>query len=373
MLTLTDGGVVPGLWGDSNGTMTGLEHLFLGNPLGAWLKALAASALAFGLLLLLDRQVLRRLARFAARTENGWDDIVIDITRNTRVVTLVALALRVGIAFLTATPKIDHQISMALNLVFLYQGAVWANAGITFLLTRLIQHRLEGDAASATTLAAAGFLAKLLVWTVFLLAALQNLGVNVTGLVAGLGVGGIAVALAVQNILGDLFASLSIVLDQPFVIGDFVIVGDHLGTVEHIGLKTTRIRSLSGEQIIFANSDLLKSRIRNYKRMFERRVVFSLGVTYQTSHDKLAGLPDVLKGIIEAQEGVRFDRAHFQAFGDSALLFEIVYYVLDPDYNRYMDIQQAINLAIHRRFEVDGVDFAYPTQTLFLQRSSGEG
>jgi small-conductance mechanosensitive channel len=185
--------------------------------------------------------------------------------------------------------------------------------------------------------------------------------------VAGLGIGGIAVALAIQNILGDLFASLSIALDKPFVIGDFIIVDQLLGTVEHIGLKTTRIRSLSGEQIVFSNADLLNSRIRNYKRMYERRVVFSIGVTYQTPYEKLASIGTTLKEIIESQPDVRFDRAHFREYADSSLNYEVVYYVKSPDYNRYMDIQQAINLEIYRRFQDGGIEFAYPTRTLYLQ------
>ncbi len=324
----------------------------------------------FLLLLLIDRQVLRRLARFVSRTENPWDDLVVDLVEHIRLPTLVVLALWMGVQALDLTPRVTERLGHGLVVILLYQGAVWGNATIGFVLARLVQKRLDGDAATATTLSAMGFLARMVVWSVCFLVALAQFGVNVTGLAAGLGVGGIAVALAVQNVLGDLFASLSIVLDQPFVIGDFIIVGELMGTVEHIGLKTTRIRSLSGEQIVFSNGDLLSSRIRNYKRMFERRVVFEVGVTYQTPHAKLAALGDMLKAIIQAQEGVRFDRAHFKAFGDSALIFEMVYFVLDPDYNRYMDIRQAINLDVHRRFEAEGIEFAYPTQTLFLEKGT---
>jgi small-conductance mechanosensitive channel len=171
-----------------------------------------------------------------------------------------------------------------------------------------------------------------------------------------------------QNVLGDLFASLSIVLDKPFVLGDFLIVDEHLGNVEHIGLKTTRVRSLWGEQLIFSNSDLLNSRIRNLGRMQERRTVFALGVTYQTPREKLTRIPGILREAVEAQEKTRFDRSHFKAYGDFSLNFETVYYVTVADYNAYMDVQQAINLRIHERFEEEGIEFAYPTQTLFLVR-----
>jgi small-conductance mechanosensitive channel len=204
-----------------------------------------------------------------------------------------------------------------------------------------------------------------------LLVALDNLGIDVTALVAGLGIGCVAVALSVQNILGDLFASLSIILDKPFVIGDFLIIDDYMGSVEYVGLKTTRVRSLSGEQLIFSNSDLLKSRIRNYGRMFERRVVFSIGVTYDTSREKLRRIPGIIREAIEAEDKTRFDRSHFMNYGDYSLQFETVYYVLSADYNSYMDIQQAIYFAIHEAFEQEGIEFAYPTQTLFVTQAAG--
>ena len=184
---------------------------------------------------------------------------------------------------------------------------------------------------------------------------------------AGLGVGGIAVALAVQNILGDLFASLSIVIDKPFVIGDFIVVGEFMGTVEHVGLKTTRVRSLGGEQLVFANSDLLASRVRNYKRMNERRILFQFGVLYQTTAEQLEAIPQRVREVIETLEEVRFDRAHFFRFGESSYDFEVVYWMQNPDYARYMDAQQQINLGLVRAFKDMGVEFAYPTRTLYLE------
>jgi small-conductance mechanosensitive channel len=198
---------------------------------------------------------------------------------------------------------------------------------------------------------------------------LDNLGIDITALVAGLGIGGIAVALAVQNIFGDLFASLSITLDRPFVVGDFLTVGEVLGTVESIGIKSTRLRSLSGEQIVMPNSDLLSSRVRNYGRMLERRVVFATAVTYETPIDLLERIPRLIREIVEAQTDTRFDRSHFAAHGAASLDFETVYYVRSPDYNRYMDIQQAINLAVYRRFAAEGIEFAFPTQTVFVRQA----
>jgi len=243
---------------------------------------------------------------------------------------------------------------------------------VKFWLGLVLQKRMDQDASSATTISLLGFVARLILWVMVLLLILDNLGVNITGLVAGLGIGGIAVALAVQNILGDLLASLSIVLDKPFVIGDFVVVDSLSGTIEHIGLKTTRIRSLSGEQLIFANNDLLKSRIRNYKRMSERRIVFSFGVVYQTPLPKLKGIKEIIRDIISKEENTRLDRVHFKEYGDSSINYEVVYFVTVPDYNIYMDVQESINLEIFRRFAEEKITFAYPTTTVFLQNSDQE-
>jgi len=198
------------------------------------------------------------------------------------------------------------------------------------------------------------------------LTVLDNLGVNITTLIASLGIGGIAVALALQNILGDIFSSLSIVLDKPFVIGDFIVVDEAVGTVEYVGLKTTRLRSLGGEQIIFSNSDLLKSRIRNYQHMQTRRIAFTIGVAYETTAEQLAAIPSMIRGIDGRQANTSFDRAHFKEFTASALNFEVVYNVASADYNVYMDIQQAINLALFQRFAVESIKFATPTHTAHL-------
>ncbi|MBK5094968.1 MAG: mechanosensitive ion channel family protein, partial [Deltaproteobacteria bacterium] len=211
-------------------------------------------------------------------------------------------------------------------------------------------------------------LIRVVVWglaTVFLL---DNLGFRISTVIAGLGIGGIAVALAAQNILGDLFAYLSIMFDRPFEIGDFIIVGEYMGVVNHLGVKTTRIGSLGGEQIIMSNKDLTDSRVRNYKRMERRRVVFRLGVTYQTPFAKLQEIPEVIASVIRGVEDTIFDRAHFFSYGDFSLVFEVVYYVTSNDYTKYMNIQQEINLRIHEEFEKRKIEFAYPTQTLFLNK-----
>ncbi|MFC1599390.1 mechanosensitive ion channel family protein, partial [Candidatus Omnitrophota bacterium] len=211
---------------------------------------------------------------------------------------------------------------------------------------------------------------KFLIWGLAIIFFLDNLGFKVSTVIAGLGIGGVAVALAAQAVLGDLFSYFAIIFDRPFEIGDFIIIGEYLGTIEHIGVKTTRIRSLGGEQLVFSNTDLTNSRVRNYKRMQKRRVVFKLGVTYQTSLDQLKAVPGIIEKAIKSIDNTTFDRAHFLSYGDFSLVLEVVYYVLTGDYNKYMDIQQSINFAIKEEFEKRGIEFAYPTQTLYVNKTS---
>ncbi|MEZ5541779.1 MAG: mechanosensitive ion channel family protein [Pseudomonadota bacterium] len=347
-----------------------LDYTLLDNPVRNWLIALAITTAALAALYLIKRLGLARLNAFARRTENGWDDAAAAALAHTRNLFILSVALFLGSLFLNLAVDYRLLVSRVAAIALLLQGGLWLNGLVVFLLRQDRERRQRSDPASVAAVNAMGYIGRLVLWAIVLLLVLENLGVDVTALVAGLGVGGIAVALAVQNILGDLFASLSIVLDKPFTIGDFLIIDGHMGSVENIGLKTTRMRSLSGEQLVFSNADLLKSRIRNYGRMFERRVVFTIGVTYQTPRDSLARIPDMIRAAVEAQQPVRFDRSHFQSFGDFALQFETVYYVLSPDYNRYMDIQQAINLRICAEFEQAGIEFAYPTQTLYITQAA---
>jgi small-conductance mechanosensitive channel len=349
-----------------------LNYPLFNNAVKDWLIALTASVLVFLLIHIIIRLGVSRLARLARDTATIWDDAVTDALTRTSGLFVLIIALFLGSLFLVFPGPIRSVIVSATYIALIIQGGLWLNSIGQFWLKEESQRRRKIDPATVTTISAMGFVGRLLLWALVAILLLDNLGFNVSALVAGLGVGGIAVALAVQNILGDLFASLSIVLDKPFAVGDFLIIDEHMGAVENVGLKTTRIRSLSGEQLVFSNADLLKSRIRNYGRMFERRVVFKFGVTYQTPRDKLKKIPAMVREAVEEQNKVRFDRAHFQAYGASSLDFEIVYYVLSPDYNQYMDIQQAINLRIHERFEQEGISFAYPTQTVYVHQMDGE-
>lgn len=284
------------------------------------------------------------------------------------------LVFLIGFTFTSAWLELSPEVSQWMQALF-FSGVIiqllfWGNRALLAWGERYSGESSEAVGARVTTVKMFLFLGRIALLSLGLLVILDSLpGVQITALIASLGIGGIAVALAMQNILSDIFASLTITLDRPFVIGDFIIVGDLLGVVEKIGIKTTRLRSLSGEQLIFSNNDLLNSRIRNFKRMYERRVAFEIGITYETGIDKIREIPDRIESIIKALPDTRFDRAHFKQHGAHALIFEIVYYVNGPDYNLYMDRQQAINLAIHEYFEQNGIQFAYPTQTLYLNRT----
>ena len=350
-----------------------LEQSIYGNTPSEWLSAAIIAAAVFAAIWGIKWLVTRRFALLAANSRFTFDDVVVATMRATRLWFLLLVGVWAGSLGLDLTETVRSRFGVFAQLVLVFQTALWGNAAIGAMVDAYSKRRAESDPAGVTTMRAMGVGGRMLLWAVLVLAGLAALGVDVTALVAGLGIGGIAIALAVQNILGDLFASLSIVLDKPFVIGDFIVVGTESGTVEQIGLKTTRVRSLSGEQLVFSNSDLLASRIRNFKRMHERRVLFTIGVTYQTPREKLNEIPDRIRAIIDTQPDTRFDRAHFSAFGPSSLDFEIVYFTKDPDFNVYRDRQQEILLGIHEYFEAAGIEFAYPTQTIFVAGGAAPG
>ena len=333
--------------------------------------ALGAAALAFALLWAARGLARRHYARLSRTDETEMFEIPLQAASRTTLAFIVVVAAYAGLSVFGLPDRSAALLQKIITIAFFWQAGLWAATAAVGWLDHRRKVSLSEDKAVAGSIGIIRFIARVLIWAMVLLLTLENLGVDITALVAGLGIGGIAVALALQNVLGDLLASLSITLDQPFVLGDFVILGEHMGTVEYIGIKSTRLRSLTGEQIVMSNADLLSSRLRNYGRMYERRVVFTLGVTYETPRDKLLEIPPLLRQAIEAQDGVRFDRAHFATFGAYSLDFEIVYHVLSPDYGRYMDAQQAINFRIHEAFEALGVEFAYPTQTLWLAGNPG--
>lgn len=349
------------------------EIEFFNNTLSVWLLAFLTVVFILLLAKFIKGYFQRRLENYPSEKAVAVAHLLIQMVTQTRGYFILILALYAG-SLLVQLPAPTRDLLRILTItVFLVQAGFWLTHLINFWINRRINQELKQDNTNATTLNGLGLIARTVLWIILVLLILENVtGIEITTLVASLGITGVAVALAVQNILSDLFASLSITLDRPFVIGDSIMVGEFIGQVEHIGLKSTRIRSLTGEQLIFSNSDLLNSRIRNYKRMELRRVVLRLGVAYHTPARLLEQIPQVLKEIISEREQAGFDRAHFKEFGDSALVIEVVYFIKSPDYLLYMDIQQEINLAILRRFEEMGVEFAFPTQTIYLASASGQ-
>lgn len=312
---------------------------------------------------LLKRLVLTRVRKWAENDRLRGLKYVDAIFGKTAVFLFGALGIVVGVEL---TDIQDHYASTALvvaQVLVAIQMGVWLSAACTVFITRYTR-KIQDDAAQVTAFSAVKFVIQLAVWSVVFLMVLDNLGFDITAMIASLGIGGIALALAAQNILGDLFGFFSIIVDKPFVQGDFIIVDDHMGTIEHIGIKTTRVRSLGGEQLIFSNQDMLNSRIRNFKRMQERRVVFEFGVTYDTSRQHLREIPGMIREHIDDEQMARFDRAHLDEFGESSLRFVVVYWLLDPDFNIHMDVKQRLMFALIDEFRDRDIQFAFPTRTV---------
>ena len=337
-----------------------LDVRFLDSSVRAWIAAVGVAAASYLAFLLIRRLIVRRVGKLAARTASGLDDLVVELAQRTRRWLLLLTVIYFGSLFLNLPRRLDATLHTAAVLAVLIQLALWALSGIDFWVARTRRQRLAEDAASVTLIALLGFIAKTVMAAVVLLLMLDNLGVNVTALVAGLGVGGIAVALALQNILGDIFAALSIVLDKPFVVGDPIAVDDVSGSVEHIGLKSTRLRSITGELVIISNGDLLKSRIRNFRGQEKRLVTLKLGIAYGTPPDKLARVPEIVRDAVRTEAQVRLDRTHFSTFGTYALVVDTVYAMDQSSYAVYMDTQQRINLEIYRRLSAEAIELAHP-------------
>ena len=275
--------------------------------------------------------------------------------------------LYLSIRRLTFTDSVDRIFKYAGIIIITFLAIRSINVLIGYLLHNYYSKK---EKFTKEMVAGINLIFKVFVWIFGIIFLLDNLGFKVKSLMTGIGIGGVAIALATQKVLADLFSYFAILLDRPFKIGDFLIIDNHLGVVEHIGIKTTRIRSLHGEELIFSNNDLLNSRIKNYISMQERRVLFNIGVTYSTPAKKLEKIPEIIKSIIGDIEDTRFDRCHFSKYGDFNLIIEVVYYIKGADYNKYMDIQQKVNLNIKRKFEEEGIQFAFPTQTVHLENRS---
>lgn len=341
---------------------------FLGASPAVWLQAFGAAAGGVAALWLLRRIIVHRLAKIAEQTDTVADDFAIELIRGIKTSAYVFVAL-VGIdAFVAFPSPADEAIRIVKILALVLQGLTWANVIVTFWLEQWARNNPRQS--DRTTMAALGFGVRLVLWSIIVLLALQNYGVNITTLITGLGVSGIAIALAVQNILGDLFAALSIVLDKPFVLGDYVVVDQLEGTVEKVGLKTTRIRSVNGEEIIFSNADLLKSRIRNLARRETRRYVVHTTVALATEAARLSLVPDIFRQAIEGQPYATFTRSHLIGSSAAGHEFETAFLMTTADWQIGLDARQAILLRVYSALQREGIQLASGVATVTSARGT---
>lgn len=333
---------------------------FLGNPLGAWALALATFLITFTVLPLAQRFISARRARLStlgpSRAYHAIDLAALLVERTNRLF-LWGVAVWLGSRYLVLPPRLERWLTIALVLLLWMQAAMWAMAAVRYGIAARRARTGAPDAVLTSSLEVVLFVAAIVIWSVAFLLALDNLGVQIRPLLAGLGIGGIALALAVQTVLSDLLASISIALDRPFAVGDSLTIDDYQGSVENIGVKSTRLRSVSGELIIFANGDIVKARVRNFGRMQQRRALFRLGVDYGTPVPALVAIPRVVREIIEATPDTRFERCHLLSW-DKALQFEVVYFMTRPDYAAYADAQQRISLRLLERLRAMDVNLA---------------
>jgi len=347
-----------------------LNYEVFGNTFADYILATIIFIVVFSILKVFKLRILGGLRTLAEKTKNDFDDLIIEVIQAVGYPFYLFVSLGIAIQFIEQPPWLSSVISTTALIVVLYVVVKAVQQVIEYMFDKGIKKRLEEDPRfDPSVIRLLLGLAKGTVWVVAILLLLQNLGYNITALVAGLGIGGLAIAFALQNVLSDIFASFSIYLDRPFQTGHYIIVDDVAGTVKHIGIKSTRIEATTGEEIIVANKDLTDSRVKNYGRVQVRRNKFMFGVTYQTSLEQLKKIPDIVKEIIDNIELTELNRVHFKEFGDFSLNFEVMYSVDSPDYTLFLDIQQEFNLALKERFEKEGIEFAYPTQTIFVEKT----
>lgn len=344
-----------------------LDYSIWGNTVYNYLIALGIFLVGILIVFIFNKFILSRLKKWADNTNTNLDDLLIKALEKSLIPIIYFGIFYAAILTLNLSPEFKMGLRIATSVIVTILVVRTVISAINYALKSYAKKSEDSERREKQLRGIKGLL-NLLIWFIALLFLLDNLGVQISALVAGLGIGGIAVALAAQAILGDLFSYFVIFFDRPFEIGDFIVIGDKRGTIDHIGIKTTRIRALGGEQLVISNTDLTNSRLHNFKKMEQRRIIFNLGVTYQTTAQKLKIIPQIVKKIIDEQDYTTFDRGHFATYGDFSLNFEFVYFVLSPDYIKYMDIQQSINFSIYEEFEREGIEFAYPTQTLFLNK-----
>ncbi len=339
------------------------------------LQALIAAVVVFFVLILvfwlLRAVVLRRAMKIAAATNNTLDDVAVEAIVGVRPWVYTMVALYVSLQFFALPFSFMRVVAGIFYFTIVWQLIEVATQFLRYFVSHYLERDDDGDGVVDPNAATAAYLvtlvARIAFWSLGVLFVFSNMGIEVTSLIAGLGIGGIAVAFALQGVLSDLFASFSIYFDKPFRIGDYIVIGTDSGVVERIGIKSTRIRTLQGEELVVSNAELTTARVQNFKKMQQRRVVMQFGITYETPQERVKEVPGIVTRIFEALDGGRLDRVHFVSFGDSALVFEVVYYVESSDYTDYLNIQQAFNFDLMERFAEVEIDFAYPTQMIYTK------
>lgn len=347
-----------------------LDREYFGNSVQEYLIMLGGIALGLLLVLIFKKIILKRLAKLVAKSETSIDDFVVESVRLYVVPIVNFTIIYAGLKTLVWPERVTDILEVVYVVIITYY-AIRLVSSILLMMLRSYIRKQEGGEEKVKQMGGVILIINGIIWMIGLIFMLSNLGYNVSAIIAGMGIGGIAIALAAQNIIGDLFNYFVIFFDRPFEVGDFLVIEDKNGIVDKIGIKTTRIKTLSGEQLVFSNSDMTSSRIHNYKKMQRRRIVFSVGVTYETPVEKVKMIPGLLKEIVESEKKVDFDRAHFKAFGDSSLDYEIVYIINSADFNTYMDIQQEFNFQIYEKFGELGISIAFPTRTLYVRNENG--
>lgn len=338
---------------------------FLNNTIREWGISLSIIVVSLLAARICQTIVLKRIQQLTQKTNSTLDDFIVGVLRKSVMPFIYILIFYFGLQYLALPSRLDQIIQTAILAVTVYFIIRIISAVISYSFHQFINTNKK-DETGRKQVRGILLIIKIILWIIGLIFLIDNLGYDITTIVTGLGIGGIAIALAAQAILGDLFSYLVIFFDKPFETGDFIVIGNQSGIVEYIGIKTTRLRTLNGEQLIVANTDMTNSRVQNFKRMERRRVLFSIGVIYETSAAKLKQIPALVKEIIKETEGVEFDRTHFSGFGDFSLNFEIVYYILSSDYMQYMESRQTVCLALFERFEKEKIEFAYPTQKVLV-------
>jgi small-conductance mechanosensitive channel len=340
---------------------------FLGNSGQQYLTALGIVILSVLVLKFFKFVIVKKLKAIALRSETKVDDLIIKIFDDIGWPFYVLISAYLGLKMLSLSSFIKSSLGYVILVFVAYYVVKAAQDVIDFAIQNVIEKR-QGKEGTDPVIHLLGTIGKIALWIIAVLFIVSNMGFNVTSLVAGLGIGGIAIALALQSILGDVFSSFSIYFDKPFQPGDFITVGEHMGTVKRVGIKSTRLESITGEELIIPNKELTAARVQNYKRLQKRRLIFKFGLTYDTPIKKLRKAKEIVKEIIEKTPLSEFDRVHFKEYGDSALMFEVSYYINTGDYNKYMDVREEVNLAIKEAFEKEGLEFAFPTQTIHLAK-----